>query len=136
MTRAALTMAVVLGALTLDRLALSTEPGARLLTPSPERTVQTFVTSVATGRPDQARHRLTSDARSQWSSARLLTLNRAWHARDGDYRMRDGEARRLGDRVEIRARIDTALRGAVERTFGLEREAETALWRIARIPED
>lgn len=133
--RGALTVALVLGALALDRLALSTSFGADVLTPTPERTAQIFVTSVAAHRPEQARARLTAAAREQWSAGRLRDLDRAWRERDGDYRMVEGEAAARGDRVVLRARFKTARRGSVERTFVLERDADTALWRIARIGE-
>lgn len=134
--RATLTVALVLGALALDRLALSTSAGADLLTPTPERTAQVFVTSVAAHRPEQARERLTAAARAHWSPARLRELDRAWRERDGDYRMTDGETDRQGARAELHARFQTARRGVVERTFVLERDADTALWRIADVTED
>jgi len=134
--RATLTVAVVLGALALDRLALSTSAGATLLTPSPKGTAQVFVTSVAAHRPEQARERLTPAAREQWSPARLRDLDRAWRDRDGDYRMTDGEASGSDDRVELRAQFRTARRGAVERRFLLERDVDTALWKIARVGDD
>ena len=134
--RATLTIAIVLGALAVDRLALSTSLGATLLTPSPERTAQVFVTSVAAHRPEQARDRLTPAAREQWSAARLRDLDRAWRERDGDYRMADGEASGGDERVELRAHFKTARQGAVERRFVLEREADTALWKVARVGDD
>jgi hypothetical protein len=134
--RATLTIAIVLGALAVDRLALSTSLGATLLTPSPERTAQVFVTSVAAHRPEQARDRLTPAARERWSAARLRDLDRAWRERDGDYRMADGEASGGDERVELRAHFKTARRGAVERRFVLEREADTALWKVARVGDD
>jgi len=134
--RATLTVAVVLGALALDRLALSTSAGATLLTPSAKGTAQVFVTSVAAHRPEQARERLTPAAREQWSPARLRDLDRAWRGRDGDYRMTDSEASGSDDRVELRAQFRTARRGAVERRFVLERDTDTALWKIARVGDD
>ena len=134
--RATLTLALALGALALNRAALSTGPGAELLTPTPERTAQTFVTSVAAHRPDQARARLTSTAREAWSPARLRDLDRAWRDRDGEYRMTGGEESRRGDRADLSARFQTARRGVVERRFSLEREADTALWKIASIEEE
>lgn len=135
MMRATLTIAVVLGALALDRLALSTSAGADLLTPSPERISQVFVTSVAAHRPEQARERLTRGARQEWPSARIRELDRAWRERHGDYRMAEGQAVHDGKRADLHARFRTARGGPVERSFVLERDADTAFWKIARIED-
>ena len=134
--RAALTIAVVVGALAVDRLALSTSRGAEVLVPTPERTAQVFMTSVAAHRPEQARERLTAEARREWPSTRLRELDRTWRERDGHYRMAESDESRRGDRAEVRARITTARRGTVQRLFVLERDADTAVWKIALLEAD
>jgi hypothetical protein len=124
------TLGVTLSALTLVAWLVSTDPGVELLTPDVHAVVQAFVMNLAINRPEQAHERLTEDTRASVTPERLATLGRAWRVDHGRFRLDDGELEREGDRATFHARIDTAERGMVERTFELRRNARTRLWQI------
>jgi hypothetical protein len=123
-------LGVTLSALALVAWLVTTEPGTELLTPDVHAVVQAFVMNLAVNRPSQAHERLTDDPRARVTPARLATLGRAWRVDHGRFRLDDGTLERDGDRATYRARIATAERGVVERTFELRRDARTRLWQI------
>ena len=130
----AIVAAIVLtaAALSLNAWLLRFEPAAGVLTPEPERVVQSFVGTVIARRPGAAEAYLAEDLRESSASAdRLRSIGTELRARHGAVRFEDADTRRDGETAEVRVRLATTRDGVIERPFRLTRDPHSRLWKIA-----
>jgi len=99
---------------------------ADLLTPEPQRVVQSFVSALGAGRAESAAQHLATDARDATALARLRAAATAAER----LRFEDADAQREGDHAEVRAQLSTPRRPVVERRFRLVRQPDSRLWKI------
>jgi hypothetical protein len=123
-------LATVLAALALNFALVRARVALDLVTPSPEKTVQSFVTGLSAQRWEFARHQLDESARPDFPPEELERLDDRLRQRHGHYTFVGGSAERAPDHVSYRALIKTQRNGVLERAFRLERTPESALWKI------
>jgi hypothetical protein len=100
-----------------------------ILTPAPERVVQSFVGAIAAKRPNPAATHLARELRVD-GAARVAALDAELRARHGGYRFEDADAEREGDGAVVRARLRTPRGESLEQVFALARDPETRVWKI------
>lgn len=124
MTAIVAALLVSAAALRLNVWLVRADRAVDLITPEPQRVVQSFVGALAAHRPESARGELAEDVRDAVEVRRLDAMLRARH---GDYRFAGAETSREGEAATVRATLDTARDGPVEQRFRLARDRRTRL---------
>jgi hypothetical protein len=129
-------MTAIIGALVLTAAALgvtgwlvTTDRALDLLTPGPERVVQTLVGTLAARRTGSAATQMAEEVRID-ADARLKALDEALRARHGDYRFEDAAVTRRDGTAEVRAHLRSSRGETFSHPFTLVRDPAMRLWKI------
>jgi hypothetical protein len=104
---------------------LDGETASDLLTPEPERVVQSFVSALAARRAVSAEQHLAPGVRHEETREKLRAAAAAERLR-----FEDANVLRHGDVADVHAQLSTPGQPRIERRFRLMRDAESRLWKI------
>ena len=122
--------AVTLVALAVNAWLVTSGVALDVVVPTPERVVRGFVTTLAAGRPEQAREALSEPAKAETPVDHLRRIDQGLHDRFGTYLVMPLETVVRQDAATTGARLQPGRGRPVHVTFPLVRETSSRLWKI------